>query len=257
MAICEQFKRRSGGVLADCVGIIDGTRVDILGPQYDRASYFDWKKVYSIVFLVIVDYSGRVLWLSHAAPGCVNDVNLAGLSKLDEGVVNLRAIADRESLFLIGDGGFSLRPHLVIPFDETDIKKRRNQSLLRRFNRFFSGIRCTVERVLGVVKGRWRCILGGLRVRIKSADSSNNHRKLAMRIIQSCFILHNFSLVHDGGWDAVWGRFQNEVPNVAEAIRLASEEVIETKTEHLSLETLVNGQKLRDNLLEMYNIRFE
>jgi hypothetical protein len=62
---------------------------------------------------------------------------------------------ERISPYIMGDSGFPLRYFMLTPYNY-DAKLTSKQ---RKFNYLFSGLRCTVERVLGHVNGRFRAIL--------------------------------------------------------------------------------------------------
>ena len=55
----------------------------------------------------------------------------------------------------------------------------------RKYNALFSGTRVVVECAYGKLKGQWRCLLYGLRVRSTSQWNT---------IVEACVILHNITI---------------------------------------------------------------
>lgn len=88
------------------------------------------------------------------------------------------------SFFPKGDSAYPLLPWLmkIIPNNE-------NMNVFeRRYNRRIRSIRSLVERVIGVLKTRFRCILGERPLRY--------HPTKVSKIIYACVTLHNF-LIHN------------------------------------------------------------
>ena len=78
------------------------------------------------------------------------------------------------------DAGYSLRENVMIPF-ENPVKPDEVA-----FNRAHKKSRCTIERGVGILKSRFRCLCkqsGG-------AIAFDVHR--TCRIIASCIVLHNY-----------------------------------------------------------------
>lgn len=83
---------------------------------------------------------------------------------------------------LIGDSGFPCNRHLMSSF------KRRfaNTRGKRRYNRFLNGMRSIVEHAFGDLKNVWRRLFF-IKTKLRKA----------VRIIASCFALHNFLIFND------------------------------------------------------------
>ena len=79
---------------------------------------------------------------------------------------------------LLGDGAYHLLPWLLKPYPVSAVLN----SSQRRFNKTLSSARSTVERALGILKGRWRILLNRLESRFDNISE----------IILTCCILHNF-----------------------------------------------------------------
>lgn len=78
-----------------------------------------------------------------------------------------------------GDSAYALLPWLMVPIGNR-ANLNRNQEL---FNLFHSRVRYLIERCIGVLKLRFRCILGERELRY--------HPTKASQIFNSCVVLHN------------------------------------------------------------------
>lgn len=114
-------------------------------------------------------------------------------------------------LSILGDGGYKLKPFLMTPF------RNPKDAAERCFNRKHTSARNVVERCFGVLKNRFRCILG--------SRGLHYGPEKATQIINACCSLHNMcieyncvterevieggmesTLDEDGGGDAVDSR---------------------------------------------------
>lgn len=80
--------------------------------------------------------------------------------------------------YLLGDSGYPLQPWLMTPVPNPRTDAEQNYNLIH------SQTRNKVERCIGVLKTRFRCLIHENKLRY-------NHKKSA-NIIYSCVILHNF-----------------------------------------------------------------
>jgi len=87
-----------------------------------------------------------------------------------------------EDSHLLGDAAYTIQRHVMVPY-------RDNGHLTAaeiRFNKKLSSARMIVERSIGLLKGRWRCLLDKLPM--KRID-------LIPRYIIACCVLHNICLL--------------------------------------------------------------
>lgn len=87
------------------------------------------------------------------------------------------------AFILIGDSAYPLSPWLMKKFDNNNLNDAQ-----RNFNRQLMGVRQVVERCIGVLKTRFRCILGERVLRY-------NPTRVGF-IIYSCATLHNFLIAN-------------------------------------------------------------
>ena len=128
-----------------------------------------------------VNSSGRFLEYS-LRPGSCSDKNLWQMSTLGQ---NIATILKRD-IHLIGDAGYVLSGHLIIPYDITQEMPESEST----FNRLHSVTRMAVERAFGLLKNRWRILYRKLNMKMP---------KNIGRTIVACTVLHNLTInVKDG-----------------------------------------------------------
>lgn len=94
-------------------------------------------------------------------------------------------------LYIEGDSAYPLVPWLMVPIQNRENLDRHQ----RLFNIFHSRVRNLVERCIGVLKLRFRCILGEKKLRY--------HPTKASQIFNACVVLHNllifnrFNILHE------------------------------------------------------------
>lgn len=89
--------------------------------------------------------------------------------------------------FLTGDSGYALQPYLFTPFVNATTDEQRH------FNKVHAKTRSKVERCIGVLKNRFRCLLG-------ERTLLYSHEKCS-HIIVSCVVLNNFMLKNGEHFD--------------------------------------------------------
>lgn len=84
--------------------------------------------------------------------------------------------------FILGDGGYKLKPFLMTPF--------RNPSDASEilFNKKHISARNVVERCFGVLKNRFRCLIG--------SRGLHYHPSKATQIVNACCALHNICIYY-------------------------------------------------------------
>lgn len=83
--------------------------------------------------------------------------------------------------YIVGDAGYPLEPYLITPF-----RSAEDGTAESRFNYIHAQARNVVERAIGVLKNRFRCILGARQLHYKP--------KMAGKITSVCAALHNICI---------------------------------------------------------------
>uniref|UniRef100_A0A8C9ZE55 Putative nuclease HARBI1 n=1 Tax=Sander lucioperca TaxID=283035 RepID=A0A8C9ZE55_SANLU len=81
----------------------------------------------------------------------------------------------------LGDKGYPLTEYLITPLANPQTEQER------RFNSMHTRTRTTVERCVGLLKGRWLCLESAGRTLLYTPEKASN-------IIMACGVLHNIAL---------------------------------------------------------------
>lgn len=186
---------RSGGILAGVVGALDGWLVKIECPSMKKdgvenpGGYFSRKGFYALNVQAIVDKKKRILWMYLGAKGGEHDSAAFKSSNLYEILENMFLDSNGTMhknhmnipFYVIGDSAYSLRPFLMVPFDNA-----LPHSAEDTFNFILSSSRINVECAFGEIDARWGIFWRPLKFDL---DKQRN-------IIDASFRLHNFILDH-------------------------------------------------------------
>ncbi|XP_039309060.1 putative nuclease HARBI1 [Solenopsis invicta] len=180
--IRQQFNDRAG--YPGVIGSIDGCHIDVLAPANDQESYTDRKMNHFIILQGICTATKIFTNVSIGTPGSRNDCRVLRPSifykkVIEEGPESLFYIPNNH---LVGDKAYPNRTWLMTPY-----KDYGNLTLTqRRHNFVHSSTRIVIEHAFGLLKGRWRCLLG---LRLKRIGRVTN-------FVLACCVLHNFCFLH-------------------------------------------------------------
>ncbi len=114
-------------------------------------------------------------------PGQAHDVHVFRLSHLwVPNGQHVDHLVCSPKYHLLGDGAYPTKSYLIKPFRDDGSLTRRQ----RNFNRVHSSIRSVVERGIGRLKGRFRCL--------QFLDVKTPAK--AKHVIAMCCVLHNFAI---------------------------------------------------------------
>ncbi|CAM5124241.1 unnamed protein product [Natator depressus] len=138
-------------------GVIDGTHIPILAPDYLASEYINTKGYFSRVLQVLVDHQGRFMDINAGWSGTVYDARIFRTVAYTESCRRGLFFPDHEftvgdvemPIVILGDLAYPLQPWLMKPYTgHLDSSKER-------FNRL-SRCRMVVECAFGRLKAHWK-----------------------------------------------------------------------------------------------------
>jgi hypothetical protein len=201
-AISHEFESRYG--LPNVVGAIDGTIIRVQRPC-DHEGWYCRKGFPAVNMQGVVDSKKRFMSFS-IRPGSANDKSVYRRSTFGR---NIHTLIPRGRFFL-GDSGYQLLGHLLIPFPIDNITADQ-----LRFNTIHSKTRMVVENAFGLLKTRFQIL--------RTIMESKSQAHLSNLII-SCVALHNI-LIDLGEEDLQllpdpWENLPDIIPEVMDYDRL-------------------------------------
>ncbi|KAL5022810.1 hypothetical protein ScPMuIL_001965 [Solemya velum] len=131
------------------VGCIDGTYIPIRGPTDNRDAYICRKGYPAIHLQGCCDASMKFTDVSVGNPGSIHDARAFSTSELQTKLNNSPLPSQYH---LLGNSAYRLTQYMMVPFRDnghlTDDEKK--------FNKFHSSTRVTIERCFGLLKGKFR-----------------------------------------------------------------------------------------------------
>lgn len=186
--MCE-FVRKNHGYKS-CFFATDGTTHPLsYAPSFQKESFFDRKKRYSIHALVTNDFKNHVIDLVVGWPGSAHDSRVISQASFYNGMDDPRFFSNREHG--LGDAAFKATRRLVPTYKKPAADLPENTF----YNYKHSSLRMTAEHTIGLVKNRFQ----GLReIRIKVGNKRTLTR--AITFITSAYVIHNILLRNNDAW---------------------------------------------------------
>lgn len=160
-------------------------------------------------------------------PGSCHDSFIWNMSSARNHFLNNYSNGDQNS-WLLGDSGYGLEPFLITPYK--DVAAGTGEHV---FNKKHASGRNIIERTIGVLKSRFRCLLGTL--------VYSPHK--VIKIINVCCALHNICREFNIQWeeDPTWNEGEGDDGN-------------EDDVGEFSQRNLFNiAKRLRDNIAAQLN----
>ncbi|KAJ8937733.1 hypothetical protein NQ318_009143 [Aromia moschata] len=167
------------------IGAIDCTHVAIITPTEEEHNYVNRKGYHSKNVQVICDYNLKILNINPQFPGSTHDLYIWRMSQAKVQLERCFNDGDRNS-WLLGDSGYPQQPWLMIPVLNAAVGTHRSA-------------RNCIERCFGLLKGRFRCLLGERTLRYSPERVGT--------IVVSCAALHNICIA---------GRLEDNNLNIAD-----------------------------------------
>ncbi|XP_053705888.1 uncharacterized protein LOC128749911 [Synchiropus splendidus] len=186
--LVDGFRDRWG--FPQCVGVVGGTRVNILAPSRTSHEYCDAKGTHTVFLQAVVDHDMKFWDVNVAWPGRVPETHAFFNWSLYEDAQAGRLLpAWKENiggvevpLLILGDATFPLLTWLMTPYPEEGQVTAQQAA----FNQRLRQARGTAERAFGRLKGRWTCLLSRCDFSITRVSN----------LLSACCVLHNFCEAH-------------------------------------------------------------
>ncbi|XP_064474017.1 putative nuclease HARBI1 [Ornithodoros turicata] len=170
--------------LPGLIGCVDGSVIGILAPsersgQYQKSAFFCRKQYFAINAMIVCDASMRITSMDCSFSGGAHDAYVWRHSELK---CELSRRHSDEPRFLLGDSGYPLQPWLLTPLPG-DPPPNTPEA---RYNRRHKAARGIVEKCIGLLKSRFRCLQRYRTLHYIPHRASN--------IVVACTVLHNICM---------------------------------------------------------------
>lgn len=165
------------------VGVVDGTHIAILKPNEEEHNFINRKGFHSLNVQIICDSDLKILNVNANYPGSTHDSFIWRQSQVKE-LLNTLYIGGDRGFWLLGDSGYPQEPYLMTPFLNAE-----EGSPESRYNRAHISARNCVERCIGLLKMRFRCLL-----KERTARYSPN---FVGSLTNACSVLHNICITNN------------------------------------------------------------
>ncbi|XP_055614942.1 putative nuclease HARBI1 [Toxorhynchites rutilus septentrionalis] len=181
------FYEKSG--IPGVIMCVDGTHVKIIPPIADRNLFYNRKGFYSLNTMIICDHTQRIRFVDASFQGSNHDSHIWSLSSARARLQEMHRNGDTNTKIL-GDAGYPSEPWLLTPYRAPELESPESE-----FNSKHVLARGIIERTIGVLKNRFRCILGARQLHYTPTK--------AAKIISVCCALHNICLYFKNDNDEV------------------------------------------------------
>ncbi|XP_049279393.1 putative nuclease HARBI1 [Anopheles funestus] len=177
----RHFFSKSG--IPGVVMSVDGTHIKIIAPVQDRDQHYNRKGFYSINVLLVCDHKMAIRYVDARFSGANHDAHIWSVSGIDD-YFSLKHQRGETSYKILGDSAYPSKPWLITP--------KRNAAPNTpdaSYNTRHAKGREIIERTIGMLKNRFRCLLGARQLHYKPEK--------AAQITNVCCALHNICLARN------------------------------------------------------------
>nr|XP_055837203.1 putative nuclease HARBI1 [Episyrphus balteatus] len=171
------------------IGCVDGTHIRIIAPKQNKHLFYNRKGFFSLNALLICDADMRIRFVDASRPGSSHDALIWKVSEV-RSWLEQKYLNGEENSWLLGDAGYPLEPWLLTPHRNPEVGTSQS-----RFNMKHRQCRNIIERVNGVLKNRWRCLLGARELPYQPDK--------AVQIVNVCCALHNICIHFNADFDSM------------------------------------------------------
>ncbi|XP_017483193.1 PREDICTED: putative nuclease HARBI1 [Rhagoletis zephyria] len=159
---------------------IDGTHIQMIRPTRNEHLYYNRKLKHSMNAMVMCDHKMRIRAVDARYGGAYHDSHVWNLSS-ERRALKARFDNGERGIWSLGDSGYPLEPWMLTPY-----RNAAENSAEGRFNHCHAKGRSIIERVFGILKGRFRCLL--------TARELHYTPQKVSAIMNVCCALHNICL---------------------------------------------------------------
>ncbi|XP_036329572.1 putative nuclease HARBI1 [Rhagoletis pomonella] len=154
------------------IGCVDGTHIKVSKPRDDESLFFNRNGYFSINAMVICNYNMEIMAVDASHPGSCHDSFIWNQSYARQFYSNNRA----QNTWILADSGYALETFVMTPY-----RNPQHGSIEHAFNKRHASARNIIERTIGLLKSRFRCLQGTLQY----------EPKFVTQLINVCCALHN------------------------------------------------------------------
>ncbi|XP_013134227.1 PREDICTED: putative nuclease HARBI1 [Papilio polytes] len=203
------------------IGAIDCTHVAIVRPAANEPCFYNRKGFHSLNIQMVCDSDLRITNVNAKFGGASHDSHIWESSRLRNHMESLQRSG--ESVWLLGDSGYPQRSYLMTPILNAEPGSRGD-----KYTKVHIKARNCIERAFGVLKSRFRCLLG--------QRVLYYHPDYAAEIVIACVVLHNMLLDSRG------------IPTDQDAEVILSTDPIQPTVVENGLDVIA-GRAVRDRLI--------
>ncbi|KAG5895689.1 hypothetical protein JTB14_027012 [Gonioctena quinquepunctata] len=144
----------------NCGGAIDGKHIRIKPPAGSATLYYNYKKIYSVVLLAVVNHNYEFSFVDVGKQGRLSDGGIIDATlfgrRLKEKTLDLPETNGTEEnldFVFIGDAAIALGPHLLTPYSQSQLTHDS-----RIYNYRISRARNVVENTFGLITSVFRIL---------------------------------------------------------------------------------------------------
>ncbi|KAG8228670.1 hypothetical protein J437_LFUL008908 [Ladona fulva] len=162
------------------LGYVAGTHVSIKAPREEEHLYFNTKNYHSIHPQIVCDSDLKITNVLSRYPGSADVSYVWANSGVRQRVMDIWARGER--CWLLGDSDYPHEPWL-----QTPILSAEEGTLEAQYTQYHIKARSAVERCIGLLKGRFRCLL--------LAQKLEYQPRKACLFTNACCVLHNMCVL--------------------------------------------------------------
>ncbi|XP_049301680.1 putative nuclease HARBI1 [Anopheles funestus] len=174
------FYSKSG--IPGVVMAADGTHIRMVAPNENAVLYFNRKGFYSLNALLICDHRNLIRYVNAKYSGSNHDAFIFEESPANLFFEERWREGDRQCKIL-GDSAYPSKPWLLRPFANS-----QPNSVEAEYNFKHAKARVIIEKTIGMLKGRFRCINGERQLHYTPTK--------CVRIVNVCCALHNLCIIN-------------------------------------------------------------